>query len=154
MIDKKTFAYSFVIGFIFLTWYLYSNNDSVASIIANDGFQGIFWYIVSNPAYILLFISIYALNTEAGFWSNTIGSFFILYASDIISYPRLSPVAMPLNNPILASSDTLFITQLTQWGLSYTNSWTFYYLVLPILLIIASLQILGITNFTRTLIKP
>lgn len=147
--DKKTFAWVFVILFGVLTYYLWQNNDSVAGIIANDGWTGIAWYIISNPAYILLMISIYLLNRETNLIRNAIGSFLIIYSSDIISYPRLPSSAFPQDVSILASSDGLIITKLLKAGFSYETAWNFYYLVLPIGLVIIALAILGVHNFYK-----
>ena len=151
LMDKKNFAIAFVIGFIVLTIYLGSNDVKVAGIIANDGINGIFWYVLSNPAYILLIVSIYMINSEAGYIKNTIGAFMIIFASDVVSYPRLLSTGLPADPSILASSDALVVNKLLSMGFSYSTAHSFYYTVLPIILVVSALAILGKHNFFKTL---
>ena len=151
MVYKKTFSLGFVVFFFALTYYLYNNNDSIANVIANDGVQGTIWYFVSNPAYLLLFLSVFYFNSEAGLLKNAIGSLFIIYASDIISFPRLSPAGLGDNVNLLASLDGLFFNKMLAQGFNYNNLYSFYYFVLPIALIIGAISILGIHNFFKQL---
>lgn len=137
---------------ILLSFYLWKNNDSIAQIIANDSTLGIFLYILSNPAYLLLFFTILVVNQEAGFFKNLIASTMIIYSSDIISFPRLPPSGLPTTIDILASSDGLVIHKLLHIGLTYQVAWTFYYLILPIGLTLGALAILGYTNFFKALV--
>lgn len=151
MVDKKKFSKYFVLAFMLVTVYLFNNSDRLAIIIANDGIWGTFWYFVSNPAYMLLIASIFILNAEAGLFKNIIGSFMIIYASDIISYPRFSPLGLTSDINFMASLDGLVMTKLLGFGFSYSNAYLIYYLVLPIALIIGALSILGIHNFYNQL---
>ena len=149
MVDKKTFAIGFIVAFGLLTYYLWQNNESVASTIANNGLDGIFWYFISNPAYVLLLISIYMLNKDAGALRNIGGTLMILFASDIVSYPRLPESGFPNDLAILASSDGIVMNKLIEMGFSYSTSWNFFYLVLPISLMLGALAVLGIHNFFK-----
>ena len=153
MADKKIFSIGFVIFFVVLTIYLYKNNDAVATTIANDGAKGTFYYFISNPAYILLFLSIFYLNSEARPWRNIVGSLMIIIASDIISYPRLPTTGFEKELAILASSDGIFIKNMISHGFSYQTSFMIYYLVLPIALVVGALAILGIHNFFKLILK-
>jgi len=149
--DKKTFAYGFLIAFGVLTWYLYSNNDLIATAIAHDGINGMFWYFISNMSYVLLIFAIVILNRDSGVSTirSLLGAILIIYAFDIVSYPRFSPVAMTTDLTMLASSDALAINKIKALGFSYPTTYTFYYLVLPLLLLVLSIQLLGIDNFYR-----
>lgn len=149
--DKKTFAYGFLIFFIVLTYYLYSNNDAVASIIALDGVKGVAYYILSNPAYLLLITSVVLVNREAGTLKNIIGTLMIIYASDIISYPRLSPSGMSDSVHLLASLDGVMVAKLIEKGMEYSTAYTLYYLILPIALIVGAMGVLGIRNFFKSI---
>lgn len=149
MLDKKTFTWIFFGFLIFLTYYLYNNNDQIAQIIANNGIQGIFWYFISNPSYIMILISIYLLNREAGFVRDLIGGFMLIIALDIISFPRFSPIGISKDTMLLASADGIIVNKLLSFGLSYSNVYFIYYLILPIALIIGSITILGITDFFK-----
>lgn len=141
----------FVLFFIILTFYLYNNNDDVANIIAHDGLYGLFWYFLSNIPYVLILISIFVLNPQVGFGRNLLGGFMMVYAMDIVSFPRLSVAGMTTDIGLLSSSDALVMNHILKLGINYSTAYTFYYLVLPILLILGSLSILGIHNFFKQL---
>jgi len=149
--DKKTFIFIFLAGFIVMTIWLDIHDVSIANTIAHDGFKGITWYFFTNPAYILLFFSFFVLNAEVGFSRNAIGAILFIVASDIISYPRLLSSGLPTDISILASSDGLVITNLMRYGLSYANSHFIFYRILPIALVIAAVQVMGIHNFHKYL---
>ena len=151
--EKKQFAFIFTAAFIALTVYIYFNNSYVEQTIVNDGLKGVLFYILSNPAYVLLFFSIMHYNQEIGILKNVIGGFVLVLALDIVSFPRLSQVTFPVDVSSLASSDALLVGKIMSFGVSYSYAWTFYYLVVPIVLIIASLQILGIHNFYQQIVK-
>ena len=151
--DKRTFSYIFIGAFIFMAWYLYSNNDSIASIISQNGFNGVFWYFASNFSYILILVSVFALNREVGLIKNLVGSIFLIVAIDILSFPRFSPVGLTKEVMLLASNDGIVMSKLLALGLEYSTAYTFYYLVLPIALILGSVSILGITDFFKRLVK-
>ena len=150
--EKRKFAIGFTIAFGILTFYLWQNNDRIARTIAGDGINGIFWYFLSNTTYILLLISIYLWNAEAGYLKNILGGLLIILATDIVSYPRLPSTGIPLDISILASSDYLFMQKLLNYGLSYSFSYTLYYLVMPILLLVLALWIMGISDFAKRLV--
>ena len=155
MDNKKTFAYGFLIAFVLLTYYLYQNNDAIALLIANDGLQGMFWYFVSNASYVLLLFSIIIINTDTGVgvFRNIGGGLMLIYAFDIVSYPRFSPVGLTQDAIMLASSDALFINKLMKLGFDYSSVYTMYYLVLPIVLVGLSVWILGINDFVKKIFK-
>jgi len=92
-------------------------------------------------------------NQEIGILKNVIGGFVLVLALDIVSFPRLSQVTFPVDVSSLASSDALLVGKIMSFGVSYSYAWTFYYLVVPIVLIIASLQILGIHNFYQQIVR-
>lgn len=151
--DKKQFAWIFVIGFFALTYYLWQNNDLIAKTIVNNGFQGLFWYFISNANYVLILISIMVLNTEVGFIRRTIGALMTVYSFDIVSFPRLSPTGLSSDIAILASSDGLVVQELLKFGMPYQTAYTFYYLVLPILLMVAALTMLGFAQFIENFVR-
>ena len=151
--EKKQFAFIFTAAFIVLTIYTYLNNSYVEQTITRDGLQGVLFYIITNPAYILLFFSIIHHNQEMGIIKNIIGGFILVLALDIVSYPKLPQASFPLDLSSLASSDALLVGKIMSFGISYSYAWTFFYLILPIILIITSLQILGIHNFYQQIVR-
>lgn len=148
MVDKKKFALIVVVLFIMLTIYLYMNNDSVASIIVQDGLKGLMWYILSNAAYVLIFLSIILFNRGVPFIKNIAGATLLVYAFDIVSYPRFSPSGMPMEVALLASSDGIIMNKLITI-MPYSSAYTFYYLILPISMILLSLYLLGENTFIK-----
>ena len=147
IMDKKHFSIAFVALFVILTWYLWQNNDYIANLIANDGLQGLLWYFVSNANYVLLLITIGVINRERGIGKNLLGGLMLIYSFDIVSFPRLSPAGLTQDIGLLASSDGLVVSEFMKFGLTYPVAYNIYYLILPIVLVLASLAILGIANF-------
>lgn len=148
--EKKTFAIIFVISFIFLTYYLWQNNDNVAQIIIKDGLRGVLWYFLSNANYVLILISIMILETNVNYLRRLMGGVLTIFAFDIVSMPRMVSTSLADNGiAILASMDGITITKLVNMGVSYGNAHTFYYLVLPIILIFISFNLLGIIEFYK-----
>lgn len=150
--DKRQFAYLFVAYVVILTIYTFYNNEKIVATINNDGMTGFLYYFISNPAYVLLFISIAFFNREVNIIRNTLGGFLIVYSADIISYPRLA--SSMSNSPyLLASSDGIVITHLLKLGISYPHAYILYYLIMPIALLIIALWLLGINDFYKRFIK-
>lgn len=149
--DKKLFSYVFIAYVVFLTIYTYKNGEYIKDVIANNGLQGVIYYFFTNPAYVLLVISIFMLNREIGFVRNVIASFLVIYSADILSYPRLG-IEMTTDKNLLASSDAIVINKLLEMGITYSNVYFLYYLILPIALLIIALWVLGINDFYKRLI--
>ncbi|MEK6884808.1 MAG: hypothetical protein AABY22_34570 [Nanoarchaeota archaeon] len=149
--DKKNFAIIYIIAFGILAYFLWSNNDSIAATISSGSAQGVFYYFLSNPIYILLVASVLYFNQEAGYIRNIIGSFLIILSSDIISFARLPSGGFNGDIFLEASPDSLVMHELVAKGMGYSTAYTFYYLVLPILLTLIALQVLGLHNFVKTL---
>lgn len=155
MLNNKNFSLIFVVAFSILTYFLYANNDIIANTIATDGLGGVAWYYLSNVNYVLLIIAIIFINKGSGLpaWRALLGALAIVMATDIVGFPRFSPAAFPTDLSVLASSDAIIIKKLMSFGFSYTYVYGFYYLVLPIILMLVALQSLGIVQFTKSLTK-
>ena len=151
MINKKTFIYIFLACFVALTIYLYLNSDSVALTISTTGMKGIIYSFLTNANYILILISIILLNREVSFIRNLIGGVLSVISFDIVSMPRMLQSAPSVDLGLLASMDGIIITKLLSLGMDYSTIYTLYYLILPIALVLISLNILGINNFYKRL---
>lgn len=151
--DKRTFAIIFVLGFAALTFYLWQNNDFIAKTIVDDGLKGLFWYFISNANYVLILVSIIALDTDVNVLRRIAGGLMVVYAFDIVSFPRLSPTGLSNDIAILASSDGLVVKEFLNLGMSYQTAYTTYYLVMPIVLILAALTILGFAQFIENFVR-
>lgn len=152
--ERRTFAIVFVIAFIFLTYYLWQNNDYIAQVIIMNGLHGVFWYFISNANYVLILISIVVLETNVNFFRRLLGGVLLIFAFDSVSYPRLN--LLDIQNlvtqsagsiSILASSDGLVIHQLLKFGFTPSVAYTIYYLVMPIAIVLLALYVLGFSNF-------
>lgn len=150
--DKKQFAIIFVIVFILMTYYLYYNDVMIAQTIKDDGLKGMIFYFASNLAYVLIFVGILFFNKDKNMVSNILGAFMLIYAIDIISFPRFMSSGMSQDLGFLASSDGVFISRFMEMGFQYANLHLFYYLILPIALILGSVYILGTDNFIKKII--
>ncbi len=151
--DNRTFVWGFLIFYIVMAWYIWANNDSIAQIIANDSFKGVFFYFISNISYVAILVTILIVNKQISFIRNTIGALALVLGIDIISFPRLllSSGSLPKSIDILASSDALVIRHLLQIGISYQTAFTFYYLIFPVILVFVSLELLGFSTFYKTI---
>lgn len=149
--ERNTIVRGFIIFYVGMTYYLWQNNDSVAQIIANDSLKGVFFYLISNISYVMIVAAIFLLNSQTGFIRNIIASFTFIFGIDILSYPRLllSTGGLTTNVDILASSDALVMRHLLQAGIPYQMAFNFYYLILPIILLIVTIKLLGFTNFHK-----
>ena len=150
--DKKVFSLGFALLFIFLSFYLYTNHDMIVKSISQNGLQGLFWYVLSNPVYILLFISIVFINKGSNTFKMIIATLALIIAMDIVGMPRFSPTSLTQDTSFLASSDGIIINKLISYGISYSTTYTIYYLILPILLILLALYLFGYADFFKRLV--
>ena len=151
--ERKTFSYLFVIYIVFLAWYLYSHNDSLAQMIIGGGIQGTLIYLFSNPSNVLLVFGIVYFNNtvDTNVFKNVLGGIFIVLAADILNFSRFSPSGISTDQALLASPDGIWITKFLEWGFSYQNAYVVYYVILPILLVLGALALLGINNFFKNI---
>jgi len=152
LMDKKVFSLGFALLFIFLSFYLYTNHDMIVKSISQNGLQGLFWYVLSNPVYILLFISIVFINKGSNTFKMIIATLALIIAMDIVGMPRFSPTSLTQDTSFLASSDGIIINKLISYGISYSTTYTIYYLILPILLILLALYLFGYADFFKRLV--
>lgn len=149
--EKKTFSYIYFGYIVLLAIYTYFNSEFVVNTIVNDGMLGIIYYFVTNPAYVLILVTIFMLNRDTSFIRTTIASFLIIFSADILSYPRMGAV-MSSDINLLASIDGIMFNHLLASGMSYNVIYTIYYLILPILLLVLALWFLGVNDFYKRLI--
>lgn len=150
--NQKRIVILFLVYIIGITIYSYFAYDSLVRVISTDGLWGSFWYFFINPVYIMLFISIILFNKRVGFFRNIMGSALLIFASDIISFPRLSSLGFTQDINLSASLDGLIISKMLSYGFSYSTTYILYYLIIPILSILLALYILGYQNFYKQII--
>lgn len=151
-LNKKNIGIGFLIYFIAITIYSGIYNSDYISKILGGGLMGLVYYIVANPAYLLVFMTIIISETEK-VWKEILSAVLIIWAIDIISFPRMPIDAFPTDPNFLANSDFIFMTKLTTIfsSVSYATLWKIYYIVLPIALVIGASQLLGFTHFGKKL---
>ena len=111
-----------------------------------------FWFFITHLSYVLIFVSLLILNSEAGAIKNIIGALLLITSFDILSLPRMDSSGLSADPILLGSSDGIIITKLMEMGYSYSTIYPFYYLIMPIILVLTALWVLGIHNFFKTLI--
>lgn len=153
MFDKKTFGWIFLIGFTILTWYLYSNNDKIASMISADGITGIFWYFATNVNYLLLLFGLFIVNRETNSINNFFGGMLLIIAIDLVAFPRFSPSGISTDPMLLASFGGILLKKLMSYGMSYGVAYTSTHLIIPILSSFASISLLGYNDLYKKIFK-
>lgn len=152
MIDKQKLGLIFIISFILLTLWIGINNQKFVTTISSGSFGiAILYYIISRVDYLLIFISLFLLRI-----STPIKEFFagilLIWSIDILSFPRLPMQNLTTDTSLMANSDFLFMSKLlaiTKW--EYTFAWKFYYIVLPIILVLLVGYTLGLVKLGKRL---
>lgn len=150
MIDNKKFAIAFIVGFILLTLVIGLNNERFIEKISTAKIgEALLYYFISRIDYVIIFSSIFLLRI-----STPIKEFFagltLILAIDILSFPRLPSDAMTAVPSLMANSDYIFMKHLisfTNWN--YTFAWKFYYIFMPIFLILLVGYILGLVKLGK-----
>ena len=140
-------AYIFVVGFwgdAIATW-----ATSQSSII-----QLLIYYATQPPFIIILFGALYIGNIKKRVARAFTGGLLIDIAADIVSTPHcVLSSGFVANAPNLTlCSDTVYIHWL-DYILPHAVSYNFYYWILPIILVVLSLELLGVTKFIKYFTK-
>lgn len=150
MIDRKNYALGFVIASIILVLYVGINNQKFVQVINSGNFSlSLFYYFLTRIDYMLILLSFLVFEISTPIKEFFAGILFIWFV-DITSFPRLPMSAFPTDPSFLANSDTIIMSKiisLTHW--SYNFAWKFYYIILPVILIILVARILGLVNLGR-----
>lgn len=148
-VNSSTWGKIFLVYFVVLALYSAFNIESMAATIAGGGFVGIALYFVSNPAYVILFFSLIFFNRSVSWWKNVIAAAAIIFASNNVSFPRLLKSGLPAEVGYRASLDSIVAQSLMAVGWSYDAFWVFYYIVLPLGLIVGAAWLVGWVRFGR-----
>lgn len=147
-------AWLIVALFVALAVYLALYAEGLAAQVmasGNVGF-GLLIYLLSNPAYLLIIAGIVVWK-DGGFGQKLksfIAGLFIVEALDAISLPRCVPSGgLPTESLNFLCSDTLVVKGFTDAGIAFGNAWWLYYLVLPVVLVVAALYLLGALQFVK-----
>ena len=148
--DRRKVSLGVLVGFLFIAVWTFLNIDSVGSKIAGNGFQGIFWYVVTDFRNWVVVLSVLLLPTSTGFFRKLSAGLMIALAADIVSYPRLLSVVPVEGEAIRSSLDWIIVSALP---FEYGFSFQLYYLVLPIALMIGAFYLLGFRVFLSSLLR-
>lgn len=138
----------FLIYFVGLTLYLFFRIDSVAAFLFHASLPvALAIYVLTNPAYLLVIVGIATWRKDRLMRAFLAGILIVL-AFDIVSLPHLSCTNFaPTSVTELTSIDTLAALAAIKAGISCEAFSTTYYLVLPFILMVASINFLGFRGF-------
>ena len=153
-LNKKNVGIGFLIYFIAITLYSGFYNSEYVSKILGGGLMGLFYYIIANPAYLIVFFTVIISETEQ-VWKEVLAAVSLIIAIDIISFPRLPIDSFPIDPNFLANSDALFMAKIMEMfpTVAYHTLWNIYYIAIPILLILGASQLLGFTHFGKKIVN-
>lgn len=145
MVDKKFLSIASLLSFIALTIYLSFNSDKIGSIISGNGFVGLGWYILSDFKNWVIIVGAVIMAGTTSLGRRIGAGLAVAFAADIISYPRLLSTAAPVQGEAMrASLDWMVVNVLP---FSYGINWKIYYLVVPVVLMVAAFNLLGYKTF-------
>lgn len=151
--DNKNKSYAIAGIFIAYTIILFWYYPSIILSIATSGFlMGAMLYLITNPAYILLiyFIIENARRKGKSAIKAAIASLLIVFSFDIISSPRISISELSsFGASTITNMGGIAIKSMVNFGLSPIVAWYMYYLVIPILLFVVSMELLSFSNFIK-----
>lgn len=154
IMNNSTFGKVFLAYFVVITCLIAFQYQTFVGIIADGGLaKGLLFYFLLNVDYLLLLIAIMYFSRGTNFFKRVIATFFIIWAIDIISFPRLSQAGLPPEMVYRTSSDAIIATAITSNGVPFTTFWWAYYLVLPVILILLAAWMLGIVELARMVRK-
>ena len=153
-LNKKNIGIGFLVYFVAITLYSGLYNSDYINKILGGGLMGILYYVVANPAYLIVFFTVIISKTEQ-VWKEITAAIALIIAIDIISFPRVSSVAFPTDPNFLANSDAIFMGKMMEMfsTVSYHTLWNIYYIVIPIALILGASQLLGFTHFGKKIVN-
>jgi hypothetical protein len=110
------------------------------------------YYLSQTTMFLTIFVSIlYTQAVHKSIWRGLVGGTILsVFFGDITSLPHcVSALGFPMEAVNYACSDTLIIKMLVSAGVPFGVSYTFYYLVIPIMALFFGFMILGKVGFTE-----
>ena len=148
--DNKQQGWVLLIGLIvYVSWLAFNFNSMVGWMNAGNPAVALLVYYFSNPAYIAFIY--FGTKSMGNNFKAFIGSLLLILVFDIVSFPRQAISSIDVSITAVTNSDKIFLGMLQNAGLTYSVAWWSYYLVIPILLIIAVAYLLGLVGFKKTL---
>jgi len=153
-LNKKNVGIGFLVYFIAITLYSGFYNSEYVAKILGGGLMGLVYYIIANPAYLIVFFTVIISETEQ-IWKEVLAAVSLVLALDITSFPRLPIESFPTDPNFLANSDALFMAKIMEMfpTVAYHTLWNIYYIAIPIVLILGASQLLGFTHFGKKIVN-
>lgn len=148
--NNSTLGRIFLVYFIAATAFIAFNyNTFVSTINAGSIPKALLFYMLANIDYLIIIIAVFYFGRGVNFLKKTLASILLIWAIDIISFPRLSPAGMTTDSAFMASSDAILAKAAVTGGIPYNTFWWGYYLVLPLLIITIAAWTLGVVELGR-----
>jgi hypothetical protein len=149
----SSLASSLFVASGFYTVLLYVFADQIAEYSRNsDPWLALGLYFLTQPLIILAVVVavLYTQSTNRGTLRGIVGGFMLGVWGEAISLSHcVTATAFPTETINYACIDTLLIKIFVNAGIPYGVSYTLYYLIFPILLLVGALMILGNVGFTE-----
>lgn len=149
-LDNKKKNWLIIAVFAVYCFYIYFNYNFLAGLVARDGITGYLIYFLTNPQYVAIMLFFAFRRTDNKF-NSILAGILIVIAFDAVSTPHCVPILQ--NATIQAEnaicSDTLTIHNFISLGIPYKTAHFFYYVLMPILLLLVALKLVGHDGFRR-----
>jgi len=151
---KDTRAAVIMVIWTIYVLFLYFYFETLAMHMQNANFfMAFLFYLTAQPIYVIFIYSIWQYGKSRGrrVWKRILASVLIVLAGDAVALPRLL-VNTPLNGAEISSN----IGAIALKGLAFLPlrvAHIMWYVVIPILAVMISVELIGVTNFLREVKK-
>ena len=130
--------------------FLFFNYEEIAQFMASsDTLTALLTYLIFNPAYLFIIYSIWKRFANRRAWKRAIASILLIFSLDFLAIPRLLKTDPLTNGAVITTNIGSVIMRALETSVSHEVAYVMMYLVLPILGLVISIELLGITNFIR-----
>lgn len=150
-IGKKTIIVS-SIWLVYLI-FLESFSSTASDIIKNSNFLvSLVIYLIGQPLYILMFYGIWEYGQRKGRkpWKRVVAGLLTIIAGDIPAFPRLT-LSSAITDGIATTTNLGSIgIRFLEGFLPHTIAFYTWYLVIPLVLFVISAELIGLTDWWKS----
>lgn len=147
-LQAKTIA--IIGGFVVYAYGTYANYDKIVEAIQNSNvLVAILLYILFNPAYLLIIYGIFRGYRHRRAWKRIIASIMVILSLDFLAVPRLHITDSLTNGAATTTNIGSIIMRALEIIFPHNMAYWMMYLLLPILGVLISIELLGISNFIK-----
>jgi len=156
--DNKTKSYLFIIGVFLYAVFTTTQYHKIAQQMASMAwYNSLLLYIFLNLSYLFVIIgSIYFYKKRNNALRGVGVGVFLVILMDVLSFPKCQWATNLVNGcgasdsiMTITNSDFYILKALTELGISYKISFIFYYIVVPLILILLIIQIAGLMELNK-----